>query len=234
MKFPPAAWDEFDAYIFDIDGTLLHCRDAVHYFAFCETLSEIAGRPLTLEGVTAHGNTDIGILRDALSLAGIADERWRPRLREIRAAMAERVRARSSELCVETLPHVRSVLEHLRSRGAIPGIATGNLRAIGETKLARAGLLDYFSFAAWSDDCEHRADIFRAAAANARLLAGAKASVCAVGDTPADIAAARANGIPILTVATGIYSAEQLRAGRPDWCVGCLTELVVPASGFAA
>ena len=60
------AWDEYDVYLFDIDGTLLECRDAVHYFAFCAVLDSLAGRPLTLEGVTAHGNTDIGILRDAL------------------------------------------------------------------------------------------------------------------------------------------------------------------------
>ena len=73
-------WDCFDAYLFDIDGTLLNCSDAVHYFAFCNTLSAIAGRPFTLEGVTAHGNTDVGILRDALALAGVDAAVWRPRL----------------------------------------------------------------------------------------------------------------------------------------------------------
>ena len=25
---PARAWDEYDAYLFDIDGTLLHCTDA--------------------------------------------------------------------------------------------------------------------------------------------------------------------------------------------------------------
>jgi phosphoglycolate phosphatase len=54
------AWDEFDAYLFDIDGTLINCRDAVHYFAFCESLTRIAGRPMNLDGVVAHGNTDAG------------------------------------------------------------------------------------------------------------------------------------------------------------------------------
>ena len=72
------AWDEFDAYLFDIDGTLINCRDAVHYFAFCEALTRIAGRPTNLDGVVAHGNTDVGILRDALHLAKVPDEAWRP------------------------------------------------------------------------------------------------------------------------------------------------------------
>ena len=55
---------------FDIDGTLLHCTDAVHYFAFCEALKSVAGQSMTLEGVTAHGNVDTGILRDALPAGG--------------------------------------------------------------------------------------------------------------------------------------------------------------------
>ena len=42
------AWDSYDAYLFDIDGTLLNCTDAVHYFAFCDTLTMLARRPLNL------------------------------------------------------------------------------------------------------------------------------------------------------------------------------------------
>src|SRR5579875_452703 len=41
------AWDEFDAYLFDVDGTLMNCTDAVHYFAFNDAISAVAGRPLT-------------------------------------------------------------------------------------------------------------------------------------------------------------------------------------------
>ena len=65
----PRSWDAFDAYLFDIDGTLINCKDAVHYFAFCAALKSLSGRNLNLDGVTAHGNTDVGILRDALMLA---------------------------------------------------------------------------------------------------------------------------------------------------------------------
>src|SRR5579875_1953218 len=95
----PLPWDCFDAYLFDIDGTLLHCTDAVHYFAFCSVLSSVAGRQLNLEGVVTHGNTDVGILRDAFALAGISEDLWRPRLPEIREAMCRFVEARREELC---------------------------------------------------------------------------------------------------------------------------------------
>lgn len=225
MRAAVPAWDGFDAYLFDIDGTLLHCRDAVHYFAFCETLSAMARQPVNLDGVTAHGNTDVGILRDALALAGVAEERWRPCLAQMREAMAERVRARKHEICAEVLPGVVAILDHLHTRGAALGVASGNLKAIGELKLQRAGLSQYFSFAGWSDACEQRAEIFRGAAEAARSIAGQHASICVVGDTPSDIIAARANGLAVVAVATGIYPVERLRAENPEWCVGCLEEL---------
>src|ERR1700716_1504227 len=120
-------WDSFDAYLFDIDGTLLHCSDAIHYFAFCDALQTLSGRSLTLEGVTAHGNTDVGILRDALSLAGVAEAEWRPRLTEIRTRMCRFVETRKDELCAIALPCVREVLAHLGNKGATLGIGTGNL-----------------------------------------------------------------------------------------------------------
>ncbi len=120
-------WDSFDGYLFDIDGTLLHCTDAVHYFAFCDALKTLSGRELTLEGVTAHGNTDVGILRDALARAGIAEAAWRPQLGAVQDGMGRFVSARRHELCVNALPHVRPLLDHLQARGATLGIATGNL-----------------------------------------------------------------------------------------------------------
>ncbi len=78
-------WDAFDGYLFDIDGTLLNCKDAVHYFAFCDALTEVAGRPLNLDGVVTHGNVDAAILRDAFARGGVDEAVWRPRLDEIRA-----------------------------------------------------------------------------------------------------------------------------------------------------
>lgn len=219
------AWDSFDAYLFDIDGTLLNCSDAVHYFAFCQTLESIAGRRLTLEGVTAHGNTDIGILRDALSLASVSDETWRPRLPEIRDAMCRYVEERTDEVCVTVMPQVHEVLRHLRDRGAILGVATGNLRRIGAIKLGRAKLLDYFHFGAWSDEFEYRKDVIASAVARARGLARKDAAICVIGDTPADIAAARQNGLPVIAVATGIHPYEDLERSQPDLCIRSFADL---------
>lgn len=224
------AWDEFDAYLFDIDGTLMNCTDAVHYFAFNDALSAIAGRPLTIDGVVAHGNVDVGILRDAFAIAGIEENLWRPRLPEILSRMRSFVRERQNDFCISVLPGVRDVLEHLRSRGAIIGTATGNLEVIGRAKLDRVGLLNLFHFGGWSDACETRADVFRHAASKARDLARGERSICVVGDTPADIQAARENGLKVIAVSTGIYTHETLAAENPDLLVNSLTQLVQQTS----
>lgn len=222
----PCAWDAFDAYLFDVDGTLLNCKDAVHYFAFCEALKALSGAELNLDGVTAHGNTDIGILRDALALAGILESNWRPRVSEGCGLMCSYVENHREQIRTEALPATREVLEHLRDRKALLGIATGNLAAIGRIKLQSCGLLDYFDFQAFSDGLETRADVYNRALEQARNLGGQEAAICALGDTPADIRAARHHGISIIAVATGIYSRERLSAERPDLCLSSLSELL--------
>ncbi len=209
------AWDEFDAYLFDIDGTLINCRDAVHYFAFCEALTRIAGRPTNLDGVVAHGNTDVGILRDALRLAGVPDEAWRPTLAETQAAMGEFVEARMDEFQIEPTPGIVDVLQHLKGKGAVLGVATGNLERIGRAKLAKAGVLAWFDSGGYSDGFESRQDVFKAALG----LVEPGLSVCVVGDTPEDVRAAKACGLPVISVATGIFTVEELQAEQPDWCL---------------
>jgi phosphoglycolate phosphatase-like HAD superfamily hydrolase len=219
-------WDAFDIYLFDIDGTLLHCEDPVHYYAFCSVMQSIAGRPLTIDGVVAHGNTDIGILRDAFALAGLDESMWRSRLNFIRESMCSFVYEHQHDLRAVAMPCAHEVLQHLRSRNAILGVATGNLQGIGELKLKSAGLLEYFSFGAWSDACEYRDEVFQQANATAKAIAGEGASLCVVGDTPADIRAARRNGLAVIAVSTGIYSFDQLNQEQPDLCIHSLAELV--------
>jgi phosphoglycolate phosphatase-like HAD superfamily hydrolase len=220
------AWDRFDVYLFDIDGTLIECTDATHYFAFCEALKTLSGRSLNLDGVVAQGNTDVGILRDALGLAGVREEEWRNRLPEVRASMGRFVEERKDELCTTVLPGVRKVLEHLQRVGAKLGVATGNLEQIGKLKLERAGLLGYFDFGGWSDNYEYRKDVFQSAVERARNLYGAAASMCILGDTPADVQAAHAVGLPVIAIATGIFSREQLMEANPEVCVPTFDSLL--------
>ena len=224
-------WDEYDAYLFDIDGTLLNCRDAVHYFAFCEALTSLAGRPLNLDGVSVHGNTDIGILRDALRLNAVSEERWRPHLAQAARDMCSFVQTSEGDLKAEATAGAAAVLGHLAARGALLGVATGNLEAIGWLKLERSGLRTLFHFGTFSDGYEYRRDIFRAAVQEAERRTASDARICVVGDTPSDIQAARDNGLDVIAVATGIFGEDELRAESPTWCIRSFEQLLARDSG---
>ena len=220
------AWDTYDAYLFDIDGTLLNCTDAVHYFAFCDALTSVAGRPLNLDGVTTHGSVDVAILRDAFAVGAVPEAAWRPRLDQVREDMCAQVARNRADLRIEVLPGAREVLAHLKRRGAILGTATGNLAGIGKVKLEHCGLLEFFDFGGYSDAHETRAAVFAAAATIARNLTREDAAICVFGDTAADIQAARANDLNVIAVATGIFSYEALAAERPTRVVHALSELL--------
>ena len=219
-------WDECDVYLFDIDGTLLRAHGGVHQDAFSSSVQAVMGHPLSIDAVPLHGSTDTGILRDAFRLSGIPDDVWQPRLEEILQRMRNIVFEQRERMSVTVMPGVLSMLAYLKSRGKLLGLATGNLEQIGWLKVEVAGLREWFRFGGFSDVHALRSDMIAGALAAGRLLAGSKATVCVVGDTPSDIAAAKANSLPTIAVATGVYSYDALLQHRPEVCTSTLEALL--------
>lgn len=223
---PGFAWDGQSAYLFDIDGTLLRSRDRVHIDSVAIAVRSAMGIEVSLDGVPVQGSTDTAIVRDACRLAGISEEELEPQIAAIREAMCASVRERRGELNLYLMPGVHQTLEHLARRGALLGVATGNLETIGWMKLETIGLREWFRFGGFSDHFPVRAELIAKAAEKARALAGADATVCVVGDTPRDIAAARANHLPVIAVATGHSKYEELLALEPEVCAASLAALL--------
>jgi phosphoglycolate phosphatase len=180
--------------------------------------------------VPLHGSTDTGILRDAFRLSAIPDDVWQPRLEEILQRMRNTVSEQRERMSATVLPGVLSMLAYLKSRGKLLGLATGNLEQIGWLKVEAAGLREWFRFGGFSDLHALRSDMMANALAAGRLLAGAHASVCVVGDTPSDIAAAKANSLPTIAVATGIYPYDALLQHQPEVCTSTLEALLARAA----
>jgi phosphoglycolate phosphatase-like HAD superfamily hydrolase len=226
---PGFRWDAADAYLFDIDGTLLNSRDAVHYFSFRNALREVLGIEASIEGVPVHGNTDIGILRAVLHRAGMNDAAIDKHMPQIVAQMTAEVRRNRERLNPELCPSILELIAHLQTRGKLLGAASGNLETVGWLKLEKAGIRQMFAFGSFSFPRESRADIFRHGIDMAHESLGRQATVTVVGDTPADIQAARAVGVPVIILATGIYSFSELKACGPDACFACATDLLALA-----
>ena len=223
---PGFAWDGLDAYLFDIDGTLLRDPDRIHMNSFASSIERVTGFAATLDGVLVHGSTDTAILNEACRRAGIPAEVLEPQVEAILEAMRQTVSDRRGEMNLRLMPGVKDTLAHLAGKCALLGVATGNLEMIGWIKIEEAGLREWFRFGGFSDHFPDRSELVADAARKARELAGAEARVCVVGDTPRDIVAAHANSLPVIAVATGNFSFDVLLEGRPEVCASSLTDLL--------
>ena len=223
---PGFAWDEQDAYLFDIDGTLLRDPNRIHMNSFASSIQRVTGFSVTLEEIPVHGSTDTAILRAACRRAGIPAAVLEPQVKAILDAMRQAVAERRHEMKIRLMPGVKETLRHLAAKGALLGLATGNLEAIGWIKVEEAGLRQWFRFGGFSDEFPIRAELVGSAARKARELAGNDAKACVVGDTPRDIEAARANSLPVIAVATGNFSFDELAALQPEVCTSTLADLL--------
>ena len=111
-------------------------------------------------------------------------------------------------------PGIPPLLEELAAReDVLLSLVTGNFEPIARLKLRSAGLGSYFAsgqggFGSDSEDRTDLPEIARRRAGEARRLAEARTVV--VGDTPRDIACARADGVRAVGLATGPYGPEEL------------------------
>ena len=219
-------WREADAYLFDIDGTLLLSPDRTHRYALHRALLEVYGLETTIDGIAYHGKTDPGILRAAAERAGmvadVIDQKMASALAVVRQDAAEK----AERFRPNVLPGIREVLSLLRESGKLLGVSSGNLESIGWLKLKVAGLAEYFAFGCFADECELRVDVFRKAVSEVHRRLGPQATVCFVGDTPDDVRAAQGVGGQVIAVGTGIFKAEDLAAHGPDATVNCCSDLL--------
>jgi len=226
MATPPFNWRQFDAYLFDIDGTLANTRGGVHYNSFHTALREIYGCEGRIDPVPVHGNTDIGILRAALEYHGQTTDNFEALLPRAQQLMCAEVARNAAMLEVELCPAIPELLAELQREGKLLGVVTGNLEQIGWRKLERGGIRHLFDFGSFSDRREKREDIFRHGIQLARQRRGPATSVCFIGDTPSDIRAAAQLRVPVIAVATGIYPVEELVKEAPTHCIRSCAELI--------
>jgi phosphoglycolate phosphatase len=210
---------EADAYVFDIDGTLLVTRDLVHWNALHQAMLETYGVDTTIEGIQYHGMTDLSILRAALVREGIEGRAFDSALPKAIEVVCREVEANRREIAPDVCREIVRLLETIRGQGKLIGVASGNLETVGWHKIDAAGIREFFSFGCFSDRCETRAGIFKNALECVARQLGPEARACFIGDTPSDVEAAREVGATVLAVSTGTFSFDQLSACSPDLCV---------------
>ena len=204
--------------LFDIDGTLVVGATDAHRDALYAALHEVHGVDACLvpRTLSPAGRTDGEIARAILLCAGVSADRIDARAEDVREeccrAYARLCTADLSHTVLAGMPELLSWLSGCE--GVTLGLLTGNYEPVARLKLSRAGLGRYFppGQGAFGSDAEDRA----ALPAIARRRAGSNGIPCprdhtiVIGDTPRDIACARADGVRCLAVTTGPYGAEEL------------------------
>lgn len=213
--------------LFDVDGTLLTCGGQVRPI-FAAALAETLGVAVEVDGYSFAGRTDQRIVLDLAARAGVGEERARAALPRVREAFVARLAAGLDPAEVTVLPGVVALLDRLAADPETEvGLLTGNWRRGAEIKLAAAGLpFDRFRCGAFGDDGVERGELPPVALARAAAVTGRAfrpEEVLIVGDSPADVACARAHGLACLAVATGWTPAAELTAAGASWVAADLT-----------
>jgi phosphoglycolate phosphatase-like HAD superfamily hydrolase len=165
--------------------------------------------------VEAAGRTDGAIIRDLLIGAGVEPAAIAAGAAEVR----RRAVAAYAELCPPDLsgkvaPGIPELLDALAARAADfrLSLVTGNLEPVARLKLARARLGHHFPAGqgGFGSDHDVRAELPPIARARAGDPPWPRERTVVIGDTPRDIACARADGLRVAAVATGPFAIDAL------------------------
>jgi phosphoglycolate phosphatase-like HAD superfamily hydrolase len=214
------------AVLFDIDGTLISSGGA-GAVSWREAFQELYGVPADIGRFTDAGMTDPEVGR--LTFANVIGRE--PTAEELAGVMARRLvylpDAVANATGYTVLAGVRELLPRLVGGGYLVGLTTGGVEEAARIKLERAGLNPYFSFGGFGSDSPVRRELTAAAIERAGALSGgtlAPSGCLVVGDTPLDIEAARDSGAVSVGVASGHFTAEELRDAGADHVLTSLEE----------
>ncbi len=220
--------------LWDIDGTLMRSAKYGEYKKyFAPAMEKVYGSCGRLDSLKVSGMTDTQIIYEALRDEGFTPDRIFAEkenlLKIFKEEMARFVAANAG--CYTVLEGAREILgETDKAARFINSLLTGNLSVAAEIKLKSVGLWHYFenSINAFGEISHDRRDL----AIEAGKLFNEfyrfdfqPEQFIVIGDTPNDIAAARAFGAKCVAVATGRnHPREELTRYQPDVIVDDLTD----------
>lgn len=198
--------------LFDIDGTLLIKAAGDHRDAIHAAITKVYGITNPEDAkVEPAGRTDPHIARQIALQLGLSAERFDDRLPDFKRVAVQEYARRKADLTSTVAPGVTALLDELAARDdVLLSLVTGNLQAIAHLKLDRAGIGHHFPHGqgGFGSDSEDRGDL--PAIARRRAADHPREDTVIIGDTPHDIACARTDGVRVIGITTGPYSAEDL------------------------
>ena len=216
--------------LWDIDGTILHTGKAGET-ALGRAMEKLHGINRGLQGLEIAGRTDKWIVEQLLARDGKANGPAEVAhfLDVYVELLAEELPQRNGGLH----PGVLGILEESHKRPElVQALLTGNIEKGARLKLTHYGVNHFFGFGAFADDSAVRNELGPHAKRRAKEHHGEEfppERIFVIGDTPHDIACARAIGAKAIAVATGAFTEKQLKDCGAD---AVFTDLAHPKSFF--
>jgi phosphoglycolate phosphatase-like HAD superfamily hydrolase len=207
--------------LFDIDGTLLEPA-GIGRLCCQRALEDVLGFSVPTDGIAMAGRTDWGIINDLLVHAGLEETQVEAQRDKVFDALARHIAAAAPSSKMHILPGVSSLLNHLEKDSRfILGLVTGNVQRTVVHKLQAVGIdPGLFSFGAFGDEHIDRNTLPALALYRLSQMIGVQVPpdrALVIGDTPHDITCAHHAGLKVLSVATGLYTMQDLAALEPDF-----------------
>ena len=214
--------------LFDIDGTLVD-GDGAGRRAMEASFADVLGDASPLATFSFAGMTDPAIVRAGLRVMSIDPARHPELIEAVLAGYLARLPPTIAatpkfKLHVGVAELLAAIADH---RALAIGLGTGNLEQGAQHKLAPLGIWHRFAFGGYASDSEDRAALLEVGAQRGAARLGTPRERCRViviGDTPLDVAAARAIGAECLAVATSVFDPGQLRDAGANVVVADLTD----------
>ncbi|WP_331732231.1 haloacid dehalogenase-like hydrolase [Streptomyces sp. NBC_00989] len=212
--------------LWDVDHTLIDTRGVGRELS-AVAFSQTTGQPMRQQA-RIDGITEPVIFRETAKLHGLATDRTD--FERFARALAAAHLDRAAELRERghALPGAAAVLDALTDVGVRQTVVSGNIRAVAELKLQVFGLDApiLWELGAYGEDHDVRADLVDLSLHRAHTAA---ADAVLIGDTPADVEGAHANGVRVIAVATGRSDEAALREAGAEVVLPGLrdTELLV-------
>jgi phosphoglycolate phosphatase-like HAD superfamily hydrolase len=206
--------------IFDMDQTLIELIE-VHDEAARQLFQRFFGVDARLTNIDYAGKSLFESFHQLAKLNHVSEETFLSKkgqlLQSYEDAFVHNIPADTSKF---VLPGVESLLAELTKMGDVIMLYTGDSKAIVEAVLKTTGLGKYFAACFYGTEVSRRADMITLALKRAKELAGKDfkgKDIVIIGDSLRDIEVSKQIDALMISVATGVYSEEELRKSGADY-----------------
>jgi phosphoglycolate phosphatase len=215
--------------LFDVDGTLVTTCGAGRRAV--ERAFELRHGSKDVLSFSFGGMTDKAIVRTGLLALGRPFASDAALEEEMEATLAFYLTVLADEVArtrIRIHDGMEKALDMADARPDVAlGLGTGNIRRGAEIKLGSVGIYHRFAFGGFGDDSIDRPTLLMAGARRGAERLGVPIEDCrivVIGDTPKDVAAAKAIGADSIAVATGMHELSELKTCEPTAAFSTLAD----------